>query len=373
MPASKKSDKQIVILHGNDEFLVDQTARKVLAERCPDAEATGSLSTIPGDSDTIDQALNAIKQTLSAVQSFNMFSAENATWLKEVTFLSGPVFKSDEVKESVEKMQETLSGALGPEQFLLITVQGKLDSRSRFFKTLKDVADIRDFSKSSKPWEVEKESVDALRQQLDAMGIRASASVVEQMSARVGGDTRLMMQEVEKIDLYLGKRRELTLQDVEDMVGTQPESQVFQLADCIATHKLDKAMELLGRLENQGASPIAVIATLHNSLREMAYLRALIGEGSARVESNGRFGKLIYTDPEAKEGFQRLVGDKTRSPFRQYQLGQQSQRFTVGAMDKMVRLSSDTYASMFRSPLPQFELLRTLVLNIFYQCIKKSA
>jgi DNA polymerase-3 subunit delta len=176
-----------------------------------------------------------------------------------------------------------------------------------------------------------------------------------------------MAQEVEKMDLYLGERRQMERVDVERMVGAHQESQVFELSDCIGSRDLPRAMELLARLETQGASPIGVMATLHNALREMGYLRALLGEGAARLEENGRFGKLVFLDEAAKEGFQTLVGDKTRSPFRLYTLARQSRAFTTGQMDRMIRMSSETYARMFRSTLAQYELLRMLVLSMFFQ------
>jgi len=373
MPSASADSKRIVLLHGNDEFRVEQEARAVFKERCPDAEANESLSVIRGDVDTVDQALDAIRGTLSAVQSLNMFSSENVTWLREVKFLSGTVFKSEEVKSSVEKLQDTLSKGLGPEQLLVITVCGKVDARSRFLKALKSVAEVREFSKSTKDWEVRKESVEALRSALADRGIRVDPAALEEMAARVGNETRLMMQEVEKVDLYLGERRELHVRDVEYMVGARQEAQVYQLGDCIATRDLNRAMRMLQQMETQGLSSIGVIATLHNTLREMAYLRALIQEGAAAVQSNGRFGKLVYRDPGAEEGFRRLTGDKKRSPFRQFQLGRQSQAFTPGQMDRMLRLSADTYDAMLRSPFPQYELLRILVLRIFYSCVKKSA
>jgi len=354
-------------VHGNDEFLVDQTARKILGERCPQAEADGALSTVRGDVGTVDEARAAIKETLSAVKSLSMFSAQNVTWLREVTFLSGPVFKSEEVKASVEHLQNAMASGLGAEQFFLMTVTGKLAKNSRFYKAVAKSAEILEFSKADKPWEVEKEAMGILREALEGRGISAPSSVLAAMSARIGGDRRLMAQEVEKMDLYLGDRRTVERGDVELMVGAHQESQIFELSDCIGSRDMPRAMDLLSRLETQGASPIGVMATLHNALREMGYLRALLGEGAARLEENGRFGKLVFVDGDAKEGFQTLIGDKKRSPFRVYTLARQSRAFTVGQMDRMIRMSSATYARMFRSTLGQYDLLRILVLSMFYQ------
>lgn len=371
MPAS--STPSIILIHGNDEFMVEKESRTVLEERCAEAKANGALTTLDGDVDTVDAAMEVLKETMTAVKSFNMFSPVNATWLKEVDFLSGTVFKSEDVKSSVDSLQNVLSEGLGPEQFLLISVKGKLAAGSRFLKAMKKMADVREYSKATKPWELEKETLAFVQSGLKAKQISAPPRVVEEVAARVGTDSRRREQELEKLDLYLGDRRDLKMADVEDMVSAQAESQIFQLADCLTSKDLNRCMDLLARLETQGASPIAIIATLHNSIREMAYFRGLLARQSVRLEGQGRFGKLIWVESEAKENFQRLLGDKTRSPFRQHQLARQSMGFSVGQMDLMVRLSCETYAGMFRSRLPQMEQIRVLILKVISQCVPVSA
>lgn len=370
---SSPSKSQIFILHGNDEFQIDQKARAFLKERCPNAEVDGCLTTLRGDVDTIDQALEVIKQTLMAVQSLNMFSPINVTWLREVQFLSGTVFKSDDVKGLVEKLQETLGKGLGPEQILLITINGKLDARSRFLKALKAVAGIHEFTRTTKDWEIKEDAMQKLDAEFKQRNMTAEGNVLQEIAARIGNDPRLMQNEVEKLDLFVGSERSVSIADVELMVPMQQEAQVYMLGDCVGNRDLNKAMHMLQQMETNGLSSVGVIATLHNSLREMAYLGACIHAGDARVDDRGRFGKLTFLNPEAEEGFQRLVGNKTRSPFRQFQLGRQAKNFSPRELDHMLRFSAETYDAFFRSGTPQFEQLRILMVRIFYECMRKAS
>lgn len=366
-------DSRIFILHGNDEFQIDQKARAFLKKQCPNAESDGCLTTIRGDVETIDQGLEVIKQTLSAVQSLNMFSPLNVTWLREVQFLSGTVFKSETIKESVEKLQETLGKGLGPEQILLMTVSGKLDARSRFLKALKPVAEIHEFTRTTKDWEIKEDAMQKLGDEFKQRKMSVTSNVIESIAARVGNDPRLMQNELEKLELYVGTDRAVSLEDVELMVPMQQEAQIYMLGDCVGNRDLNKAMKMLQQMEINGLSPVGVIATLHNSLREMAFLGACIHSGDARVEDRGRFGKLIFVNAEAEEDFQRLVGAKKRSPFRQFQLGRQARNFSPRELDRILRFSAETYDAFFRSGTPHFEQLRLLMVRIFYECVRKSA
>lgn len=367
------ADARIFVFHGNDEFLMEKASRVFLQTHCPDAEANGSLSCIRGDVETVDQVSAAVREVLTSVQSMNMFCPLNVTWLREVGFLSGKLFKLESVKDCVEKLQETLGKGLSEGQLLLITVTGKLDARSRFLKALSSVAELQEFTRTTKDWEVKEDAVQKLSAEIKSRGMQADVTALQEIAARVGNDPRLMQNEMEKLDLYVGKSRAMTVADVELMVPLQQEAQVYLLGDCVGTRNLSKAMALLQQMETAGLSEVAVIATLHNSLREMAYLGACIHAGEARVEDKGRFGNLIFLNAEAEAGFQVLTGSKSRSPFRQFQLGKQARNFSPRELDRMLRFSAETYDTLFRSSIPKFEQLRLLILRIFYECVRKSA
>jgi DNA polymerase-3 subunit delta len=364
-----KTKRSIVLLHGNDDFLVEEAARAVLKDRCAEAEAQGMLGTVRGDVESTEQVLKAIRDTMVSVQTMNMFGSANATWLRGVTFLNGDLFKSQEVKEAVEKFQDALGKGLGPGQFLLITLAGKLDARSRFLKALGGAADVHDFSKTGKEADIKRQSVDSLREMLLNRRIQVGGEVLQDLAARCQNDTRRMMNEVEKLDLYLGERRQLRSEDVDLMVPAMAETQVYLIGDAIAARNLGLIMGIFQRMETEGESNVMVMAVLHNTLREMAFLRALLEQKAVSVSDRG----LVYREPAAEAEFQTLTGDRARSPWRQAQLARQSLSFSVAQLDAMLRLSAEAYSQMFRSSLPPFEQLRLLILRIFYGTLGKTA
>ncbi len=362
---SKPKKANIVLLHGNDEFLVDLNARNVLKDLCPEAEAQGVLTTLRGDVDKVEDALKVLRETQTAIQSFSMFGDENVTWLREVKFLSGPAYKSSEVKESVEALGATLKAGLGPEQTLVISVSGKLDARSRFLKAVKDVGKVHEYSKSTKPWEVEKEDMDLLKSMLSEKKIKAPPAVLEVMLDRMGGGTRMLVQEVEKLDLYLGTRRDLTREDVELMISPLKEIAAYTFGEAVAKGEVDRALWLLKQMESQKVSPIAVVAQLHNQFREMALYRSLLANGSARLSSgSSRFGNKLELDSAGADAVAVVNGDRKSSPFRQAQLAAQATRFSPAQLDRLSRMTAEAYRQQFLSGLPGFLQLELLVLRL---------
>lgn len=366
MPSSPKKAR-IALFHGNDEFRVDQAARDCLKSWCPNAEAQGVQTTIRGDVEKVEDALNVIKQTLMAVQSFSMFGDENVTWLREVKFFTGKAYQSEEVKESVEKLLATLKAGLGPEQVLVISLAGKLDARSKILKAVKEVGEVQDFSKSDKPWEVEKDNLQNLKELLAAKKIKANPRVLETMLDRMGGGSRMMLQEVEKLDLYLGERREVTVEDVDRMISPVREIAAYSFGDAVAQKDVVRAMYLLRQMESQKVSPIALMAQLHNMYREMALYRSLLAQGQARLQTgSGPFGNKFQTaGAEVNDLITTINGGRKPSPFRQAQLAAASQSLTPGQLDQMVRMTAEAYRQQFLSGLSGFLQLELLVLRLF--------
>jgi DNA polymerase III delta subunit len=365
-PPDPAHDAQILVLHGNDEFRVEERARELLELRCPGAAADGSLTVLDGDVDTVDDALEVLKQLLTAVQSANLFSPVNVTWLKGVSFLTGKVFQNPDVKDKLEAFQEMIENGLDPGQLLLVTVSGKMNASSRFAKVMKKAGHLEDFQKTTKEWEVSDEARQLILEVASSRDLEFEPDALNELAERVGNDSRLIRNEVEKLSLCQD-RGMVQKKDVELMVPLQQETQAWKLADCIGAKDLSGAMRLLQRMETQGVNPVAAMAMLHNSLREMAYLGYCLHKGEAQIQDKGRFGNFRFTDTGAEAGFHLITGEKKRSPFRLFQLGQQGKRFTIRQLDRMVRCTAETYDGFFRSPLSHFEQLRLLILRLFHE------
>ncbi len=364
---SKTADppSPLYLVHGNEEFLVDQHAREVLKTLCPTAEADGVLTTVRGDVDTVDAAAEAVKRTLTEIQSFSMFGDQNVTWLRDVKFLTGKLYTSSEVKDAVERLMGVLEKGLGPEQILVISVGGKLAATSKVLKRFRALGGLAEFSKADKPWEAAKEDVAALRTRLDAKGIQADPAVLEAFADRLGGDARMLVQEVEKVDMYLGERRKLTLADLDLMVSPMREIAAYTFGDAVARRQLSRAMYLLKQMETQKVSPIMLVAQLHNQFREMALYRSLMAKGMARLERRGSYGgKFAVQDASVNAMISEVNGNRKPSPYRMAQLAECSMAFSVGQLDQMARMTAEAYQRQFQSSLSGFLQLEILLLRL---------
>lgn len=355
----------IYLVYGDEEFPVDQFAREMLKTLCPSAEAEGLLTTVRGDVETVEGAVDAVRKTLTEVQSFSMFGDRNVTWLREVKFFTGRVYTSEEVKTAVDRMLGVLEKGLGPEQILVVSVAGKLAANSKVLKRFKALGGVAEFSKRDKPWEAAKEEAAELRGLLAARRIEAAPAVVEAFAERLGGDARMRVQEVEKIDLYLGDRRRLEMADLDVMVCPMQEIAPYTFGDAVAQRQLGRAMELLKQMEMQKVNTIMLIAQLHNQFREMALYRSLMAKGLASFERRGGYGgKFAVQDASVNGLIAEVNGNRKPSPYRMAKLAEAAMGFSVGQLDQMARMTAEAYQRQFQSGLSGYLQLEILLLRM---------
>jgi DNA polymerase-3 subunit delta len=74
-----------------------------------------------------------------------------------------------------------------------------------------------------------------------------------------GGDTREIENELEKIDIYLGNERAVNVGLVRELVPLTREGVIFDLSNALAERDLERALDLVRQLLDQGESAIGIL------------------------------------------------------------------------------------------------------------------
>ncbi|MEI9892622.1 MAG: DNA polymerase III subunit delta [Chthoniobacter sp.] len=303
-PAAKtKASAQICAIVGSDESEVKRVARDAAARMAPADGGDFSSDVIDGVADNSDQAATRIHQTIEALLTFPFFGGEKLVWLKNANFLAdSPMGRSAAVIEALEKLAETLSGGL-PEstRFLLSAID--VDKRRAFYKGLGklgkvEVYDRVDSSKSG--WE--EEAAALARERADQRGLQLSGDALELFALSTGGDRRVMENELEKLDLYLGaERRAVTVDDVRDLVPLSRAGIVFELGNALPARDLNRSLALLDQLLFQGESAIGILlVAIIPTVRSLLIAKDLMARHKlSRPQQPFFFGKTLEKLPES--------------------------------------------------------------------------
>jgi DNA polymerase III subunit delta len=269
----KKSAAAIHAIVGSDEAAVKRAAKEIADKLAPaDAGEFGS-DIIDGRADNAEQAATRIHQAVESILTLPFFGGDKLVWLKSANFLGDNVLgRAAPVLEALEKLGATLSTGL-PEnvKFLLSAVE--IDKRRSFYKSVAKLAKVEVFDKpdtSRSGWEEEAMRLAGAR--AEAMGLHFGADALELFALLTGGDSRQADNELEKIDLYLGReRRKVSAADVRLLVPLSKAGVIFELGNALAQRDVRLGLELADQLIEQGESAIgillvAIVPTVRNLL-----------------------------------------------------------------------------------------------------------
>ena len=275
MPKAKTkavATAKIYAVVGSDDLEVKHTAAELAEKLKPAAAGEFGLETIDGSADNADQAASRIRSTIEALRTLPFFGGEKLVWLKNANFLGDDQkARSASVQAALEELSETIDAGLGSEiTFLLSAID--VDKRRSFYKSLAKRAELQIFDKldsSRGGWE--EEATEMVQNRAKKRKLQFDDDALELFVLLTGGDTREIENELEKIDIYLGKERAVKIDLVRELVPLTREGVIFDLSNALAERDLERALDLVRQLLDQGESAIgillvAVLPTVRNLL-----------------------------------------------------------------------------------------------------------
>lgn len=290
MPAKKKaattrksaaSAKPAVNVHGflgSDEAKVKEAAL-ALSKKLVTGDPEFGLEVIGGGADNSDHAARIVAQTIEALQTLPFFGGGKTVWLEGASFFGDSVTgRAQSTLSAVENLTEVLEIGF-PADIHFILSATDIDKRRAFYKKLQKIAKIEVFDKvdiSRAGWERQIEST--ARQRAASLGLKFAHGALEHFVQLVGADTRQLQNELEKLDLYLGKqRREATADDVRAIVGSSHAGVIFEIGDAVARRNLPLALTLIDQQLHRGENAIGLLyAAIIPKVRAMLHARDFI-------------------------------------------------------------------------------------------------
>jgi len=275
MPKAKAKPVAVAKIYavvGSDDIEVKNTAAALAEKLKPKDAGDFGLETIDGAADNSEQAAARIRSTVEALRTLPFFGGEKLVWLKNANFLGDDQkARSASVQTALEELTETLEAAIGSEITFLISAI-EVDKRRSFYKSLAKRAELQIFDKldsSRGGWE--EEATELVQARAKKRKLQFSDDALELFVLLTGGDTREIENELEKIDVYLDKGRAISADLVRELVPLTREGVIFDLSNALAERDLERALEMVRQLLDQGESAIgillvAVLPTVRNLL-----------------------------------------------------------------------------------------------------------
>lgn len=269
---TKAANTNIFAVLGSDEAEVKRVAAELASHLTPAGAGDFGLEIIDGAVDNADQAAARVKSTIEAVQTLPFFGTEKLVWLKNVNFVGDDQkARSAAVQSALEELSELINSGFGSDVTVLISAID-VDKRRSFYKALLKRAEVQVFDRldsGRSGWE--EEALASVQQRAKKRKLHFDEDGLDLFVLLTGGDTRQIDNELEKIDTFLGKDRNVSTALIRELVPLSRAGVIFELGNALAARDLELSLKLVRRLLDQGESAIgillvAIVPTIRNLL-----------------------------------------------------------------------------------------------------------
>lgn len=137
---------------------------------------------------------------------------------------------------------------------------------------------------------------------LSKNGIQTNQEVIRLLVEKLGKNRQIITSEIEKITLYLGEEKKLTLDIVNEIAVSQGEISANEFIMSFAAKKFDISLLQVEKLFKNGFEPIMLIRFLSNYLQKLYHSKVEITSGDLNFEEAVKKQRLFFkTEIEFKK------------------------------------------------------------------------
>ena len=298
MPAP--TTRNFSFICGQDDFLVGRMGRQRFEELSGKNTDEFSREIVNGFAANVGEVETAVNRFREAVLTMPMFGGRRVVWLRDVNFLADTVTgRAETTLNRLEDLQQVLQ-AVNPEETAVLITASPVDRRRSFPKWCEKNADFALADGAG--------DADALAAVVNAeagsIGVEFGPGALELLLARIGPNTRLLVEEVHKLAAHAADGSRIEEASVAELTPNAAQGDFFEMADAFFSGDLQWTLAALKRHFFAGGDARPVLAALQNRNRILIQLRALADAGDASVRPRGVDGL-----PEAAAIYGASFGD----------------------------------------------------------------
>ncbi len=277
--------KPFTFVCGSDDYLVNRLGKERFEELAKDITDEFSREVLSGFANNVGEVETAINRFRESVQTVSMFGGRRVVWLKDVNFLADTVTgRAESTLKLVEDLQALLA-SVNPADVAVVVTASPVDRRRAFPKWCEKNADFAVVGGEGEG------AVQALAgvvlAEADNLGVKFGEGALELLLAKVGANTRLLIEETHKLAAYAGDGLVIEEGHVADLTPNVAEGDFFEAAEAFFSGDLKWTLRALEHHFFTGGDARPIIAALQNRNRILIQIRALVDSGEVRLGPRG--------------------------------------------------------------------------------------
>jgi DNA polymerase-3 subunit delta len=362
--------RNFTFICGQDDYLVTRAGEQAFAELAKDVADEFSREVISGFAGNVGEVETALLRFRESVQTVPMFGGKRAVWLRDVNFLADTVTgRADGTLKVVEQLQEILAG-LNPEETGVLVTAAPVDRRRTFPKWCEKNSNFTLVGGDAEGGGEMLAGV--VIAEAKTLGAGFAPGAVELLLARVGANTRLLVEETRKLSAYAEKNGEaaavITEENVAELTPNTAEGDFFETAEAFFSGDLKWTLAALHRHFFAGGDARPVISALQNRNRLLLQVRTLIDAGEVRLGARGLDGIQKAAAAYAARFGEAAAEKSSYNVFAQnpWYLGKLAGTGRLPTLRRLIDNQQDfiaAFAEIVRRPNEQEEVLRDMAVR----------
>jgi DNA polymerase-3 subunit delta len=290
------------VIVGSDDGMVREEALLLYNELTGGNDDGFTHETIEGNADNSEGAYEICASASQSLMTMPMFGGDKVVWLRNVNFLGDDVTgRAQRTEAGVEMLRGILEKGL-PSGIKFLISADKIDKRKSFWKFLEKSAAVQSYDKidiSKDGWE---DQVGMLVEgRAKELGLKFENEALELFIMLAGEQSKQITNELEKLDLFLGKeRRVVTLDDVRTLVPLSREALIFEIGQAIQKGNVVRAIQLVDEQLSAEESAIGIMrASIINVVRNLYMAKLILEKFKAPSGNYGAFAGALNRLPAA--------------------------------------------------------------------------
>lgn len=285
----------ILLLFGEEDLLVEEDAQRLY-------DAASAQDTTGMNCDVLDGEEMSLDAVLSIARSFPMMSERRVVWVRRADKLTASKGKknSDPMQNYIDSPSSStfllLTASLVPAHGISAAITKNAATAKRKISALKYPFNLllQDAPYGEYPHMREAQVGVWLEKRAKSLGITLPRGATELMVAKTGTSLRELAMEMEKLTSYLGSRTEANSDDIQAIVGSSREFNVFELQKAIGKANTAQATTIITRMMETDRQEMLILAMLTRYMTSLFRLIDLRG-----VTDKGEIARIAGVKPFA--------------------------------------------------------------------------
>ena len=252
----------LYLIYGIEDYIIDEAIKKIIT-----------------DNNIIDD--NIIKYNLDEVNvslaleeasTVSMFDSKKLVICEGCTFLTGENKK--EINHDIDSLIKYINNPFTDVFLVFVVGKEKLDDRKKIVKELKKNSTVIEAQKKEN-YNLNNYIIDYVNKNGYNMSKNACIKLIE----RAGNNLSNLISECDKIFLYKDDEKNITEEDIENLVFKNIEDNIFELTNAVMNKDKKKIINIYKDLILMGEEEIKLIVMLANQFRMILQVKLMVKNG----------------------------------------------------------------------------------------------